>query len=678
MLRSIDVGGVTVIRASVVLDLSSLVHQAGDLDGDGRRANIVLKSLVRVLGARGYEVHRLLVAMATVPVATSEDSDVQEARRITRLNREWAEEQRQILPGSVELVILHGGHDGHREIGVDDLVVATTLLESYRIATGPGANNEVVLVVTHDGDMDHLAAYAYPVTVRMVGAYDKQTRRRLRRAKAPFDALESYELRNCRLDGPLLLDVAADDPSRVYGLVPKPIQTVSGSPTVAVVDAYGLACSAACALGVSRLPSVESLRGLLARLGQPKSSALLVTIPDIKDAAPADDQFTHLRNLAWMSRDSELDALADRIIHDDDDLTQVRRGFLNPERLPDELNVRLDRSGPTRAAKRVATQLTADLVSQVLAGQAQQIILITDSPHVVWIQALMVDFLGNGGPDILRIGLHAAPVVLITDEDKRVLPSGSFRVLNEDEVARLTRTKSIVGRELRARIRAELETSEPEMTSWTVVGFDPEIDGIRVRHAEDPSFEMLLADSYGLGLAPGRTFDIDSLSLELHFQPGLPTLFPVPSCREGNHGAAVRSYADVTVLERDGLHLHFDLDGDEVADGMAHMGHDFRPVGDLSSAVLGRLSADDREWYYVSVEDDSPIGLPVIVEVVNVDDSGVTASTFDERSELIGPLSPPPSCPPVQLAVGDRVWAVNSGSEGHGPTWIQLSSPVEV
>lgn len=660
------------IKASVVVDVSSLAHRLGDLDGDARRGDVRLDSLLQVLAGRGYEVARLLIGVATIPVMTGPDSDRTRAMEITQLNREWIETETATVPENVTVQTLAGGHDGTREIGVDDLVVAAALLEAARIAST--ATDEVVLVVTHDGDMDHLSAYGAPAVIRLVGAYDRDTHRRLRRVGAPYESLYDYELRNCGLQTPLVLSIDDDDPSRGHDLVPKGREDLPEGECVAVVDAYGIACSAACALGISRLPNVGSLRSLLAVLGYPVETPLLVTIPDIAHAQPSDDALTQARNLAWYHRDRDLDALADELDGDGDPTTQVRRGLLRPANLPPEWAHRLDRSGPTRAAKRVATQLTADLVSLVSSKRTDHVLLLTDSPHIVWVQAALSEWLPDSPIRITRLGVYAAPVTINAPNGNDRLPPGAFRMLTEDRIAQVTRTNSLVGRELRQRLHDTVNDDQLGQRRWRVVAFDAEIDGVRIRSVDDPSFDMLLADALALGVKPGDEVTLDGYDVELHFHPGFPTLVPVPSLNRSGPGEQARSYADVVVVERDGAHLRFDIDGDGIADGQVPLGHDLRPFGDPAAAVLGVLGTDTDDWYFVSSDDISPAGRPVIVEVVETGD-GISVRP-DGVSNKEGSLHPPPNSPPVIVDVGDRIWAIDTSNGGEPPQWVTLSSPI--
>jgi hypothetical protein len=523
--------------------------------------------------------------------------------------------------------------------------------------------------------MDHIASYASPVDVRMVGFFDKAARRRLRGAGVSFDVLSKVEMRNCQMERPLILPGAETSGVRHHVPPPARISEASAAAHTAIVDAYGLACSAACALGISRLPNVGSLRNLLHSCGYHGDSALLVTIPDIAKVEPSDDELIHLRNLAWYRRDHDLDKLAMEIDDDNDDSTRSRRGLLRTDRLADRLKDRLDRSGPVRAAKRVATQITADMVTMALTREKTNVVVITDSPHVVWVHAALAKGLaGREINPVQRLGLFGAPIVLVDKNGSHRLPRGSFRILTEGQIAQVTRTHGHVGRDLRQRMYETLGDPAIETVGWKVVGFDPEIDGVRVRNVDDPKFEMLLADSIGLKLTQGQHLTLENLGVELHFQPGLPTLVPVPSCQGGTHGSQLHSYADVVVLDRDGTRLHFDIDGDSLADGSVELGHDLRPFTDGAAAVLGRLRASGADWYFVSTPDESPSGRVVMVDVVAIEDGVPIAAPLD--SAVAGPLLPPPNCPPITVKVGDRLWAISTETEPSPPSWIALSSPL--
>lgn len=664
--------------ATALIDVSSYAHAVGHLRGS-RRARLHLASVLEVLDEMGLHPQRIAVALALIPVTTGLQSSLAAARDIVARNQEWFDEESASCP--IPVVALPGAHDGVREIGVDDMVVAAALVEAARIRHDPDRTGELLVVMTHDGDMDHLAGLAAPVPLVLAGCYDSTADRRMRRSGTPSLQLTDEQLDRCG-SPPRGTSRERSTGTAIRPSVPTPAPPLPVRPTAAVVDAYGLACSAASALGLARLPSLGSIESSLRAHGEPGDEAsLLVTVPDVVVGRTPTTSLEQARARAWRTRDRELDTLADELDHDDDPTTIVRRALLNTAGIPTHLADRLDRSGPVRAAKRLATQLTADLVRLVLEDAAEHVIVMTDSPHVVWSQIMLPHLLGaaDTGTRVTRWGVHAAPIIVHRDDDRAHLPEADFMVFTEQRLAELTRVGAHVGRSARQRLDRVARDPGPERSSWRVVGFDPEIDGLRLRSLVDPQFEVLLADGLVLGLDIGEQLTEFAEGIELRFEPSAPASMPVLGVASGDHGTRADDFRSAQIVGRVGSQVSFDLDGDGTGDVHIEVGHDLRPVRRDAPAVLGRLAPDPRQpgnWVFVSVTDDSPRRQPTLVEVMGIGDDHPVVEPVIPANGGPGPLLPPPHSPPVDVAPGDRLWTVNTAGTGLAPTWVALSSPI--
>jgi hypothetical protein len=671
------------VAATVLIDVSSYAHAIGHLRGT-RRARLHLASVLEVLDELGLHPQRLAVSLALIPVTTGPQGSLAAARDIVARNQEWFDDESASC--TIPVVALPGAHDGVREIGVDDMVVAAALVEAARIRHDPDRASELLVVMSHDGDMDHLAGLAAPVPLVLAGSYDAAADRRMRRSGTPSLQLTDDQLDRCGSPPSSFSRErgagAATRPSIPLPVSPVPAPALPVRPTAAVVDAYGLACSAASALGLARLPSLGSIESSLRAHGEPGDEAsLLVTVPDVIVGRTPTTSLEQSRARAWRTRDRELDTLADELDHDGDPTTMVRRALLNTAGIPTHLADRLDRSGPVRAAKRLATQLTADLVRLVLEDAAEHVIVMTDSPHVVWSQIMLPELLGatGTGTRVTRWGVNAAPIVVHGDDDRAQLPEADFMVFTEQRLAELTRVGAHVGRSARQRLDRLARDPDPERSSWRVVGFDPEIDGLRLRNLADPQFEVLLADGLVLGLDIGEQLSEFAEGIELRFEPSAPASMPVLGVPSGDHGMRADSYRSAQIVGRVGSQVTFDLDGDGTGDVRIEAGHDLRPVRRDAPAVLGRLTPDPRQacsWVFVSVTDDSPRRQPTLVEVVGIGNTYPVVQPVAPAAEDPGPLFPPPHAPPVDVATGDRLWTVNTAGVGQPPTWVALSSPI--
>lgn len=664
--------------ATVIVDVSSIAHALAGSSRD--RSDVRLESIHQVLCDHGYDPKRFWVALSIEAVTTGPESNLGRARHLVDRNHDWLE--RETLDFPVPVFVAPGAHNGSHEIGVDDMVVATALVESARIANDPQRRDETIVILTHDSDMDHLAELVAPTPLVVAGRFDDAAQKRLRRAGVPFLALSRNQFQRCgdrprrnwkkrSIDAPV---VQPADVTRVDSL---PLAR-----TTAIVDAYGLACTAATVLGLSRLPTAGSIRHLLAMHGETaEESALLVTIPDVFVGSSSDGADGRRRLNAWKERRFQLNRLARKLETDGDPRTIERRAILRPSRIPAELADRLDRRGAVRAAKRLSTQLTADLVRSLLEESSPSVIVMTDSPHVAWVQSSLPALLGDSWADVrvMRWGALAAPLMVYPDGETAQLPDADFMVITERRLAELVCLGSRGGPESHRALLDVAGRSQFDGAMWKVVGYDPEVDGVTVRNSEHPEQELTLAGGIALGLEVGATLDGLGAGVELRFDPTAPASMPVLATRNAPHGTAAARYEVAEILDRSGTLIRFDIDGDGRADVEIDVVHDLRPVRPEAAATLGRLqvaTAGSHQWVYVSSTNGMTHRYPETVDVISVDEVNGAVAGLPSDGRTHGPLLPPPGSPSVQLDTGDTVWAINVAADGGEASWITLSTPL--
>lgn len=658
-------------RAYLVVDVASLRHVIG---GPGRYGDLYLDRLVRVLRERHYELTGVAVAVATEVLVPRTHADWGRADRWARDLRGWVERERRTCP--VDLEVLPGGTNGRSEVGVDDLVVARTLLEATRIQQDSARAGEKVLVISHDIDMSHLAEFAQPTHVRLVLYAEADTVRTLERLNVEHETLTRDEVKSC---GVAHSEAAAPDRAvleRRRRIEPPGLPELEPSGAMVTVDAYGLACTAASALGISRLPSVRSVRECLAQLGPIDARLVHFALPDVRvDERPRGGSapLAGGDKKAWRRRDADLDRVADMITLDGDPGTQVHRGYLAPVRIPPRDRLDPSRQAALRAAKRHSTLLTAMVMRQWLHGVAPDVVIMTDDADVVWALDHVVRRHGSESRSRLRrIGTVTCPVRAYDSPDDTT-PCLPYLVLTEVRLAALVNVSSHTGRALRDALAAQYGDSGLLSQEWKVMGYEPEVRGFRARSMVDPRVEIVIMDAQRLGVDEGRILDGATLQLELRIDGDRPVMAPtaVPGDSGLEGGLDWMLVAEVT--GRTSSAISFDLDRDGRPDVDLPAGFDYRPVRPGAHAILGRMGADADSLVYVAAP-YAPQRTEQRVTVARTDERATWISLAGVSAPV--PLHPIGDARLPSLREGDAVWVVDVGAEG-SPEFVALSSALD-
>jgi hypothetical protein len=662
-------------RAYLVVDVASLRHAIGDVrQVPGGYGDLYLDRLVRVLRGRRYELTGIALAVGTEIRVPHGHPDRARARDWVEGVRAWVERERRTCP--VEFEVLPGGTDGRSEVGVDDLVVARSLLEAKRIERDPARAGEKILVISHDVDMSHLAEFAQPTHVRLVMYGNAQVVRYLVRERIEHETLTREEVESCGLaySTAPVPDAAVLDGRRRLETPPLPPLAPSG--VMVTVDAYGLACTAASALGVSRLPSVRSVRECLAQLGPTDARVVHFALPDIcLKEQPRDrrSRLTAADRKAWRTRDEDLDRLEQMLTRDEDPGTQVHRGYLAPARIRPEERLDPSRQAPLRAAKRHSTLLTAMVMRQWLTGVAPDVVIMTDDADVIWALDHVVRRHGAESRSRLRrIGTVACPVCAYDSPDGTTacLP---YLLLTEGRLAALVNVSSYTGRVLRDALAHDYGDSGLLAQEWKVMGYEPEVRGFRARSMVDPRVEIVIMDAQRLGVDQDQILDGSALQLELHIDRERPVTAPTAVPGDSRLGGRPDWSLVAEVTGRTSSAISFDLDNDGRADVELSVGLDYRPVRPGATAILGRLVADARHLVYVAAPYARQRG-EQRARVVRVDPQSTWIVTRDTSEPM--PLDPVGGAPLPPLREGDGVWVVDVGVEG-SPTFVALSSALD-
>jgi hypothetical protein len=677
------------MRAHVVLDTSSLAHAIAAASADPRsdtrtrRIEPDLANVVTVLANHGIEVTGVSATVASTPVWTGPETDIDSAVRMATRDARWLAGQRVRPP--VPVAALPGAHNGTSEIGVDAVLVAGALLQAQQIRDDPQRAGEVVVVITHDCDLDHLPRYAGTVPLILAGGFDARRQRRLRRSGVSVLALEPAALKAMGIGADARgtrRPVAIGEPTRA--VVPAPDDVFR--PATAVVDAYGMMCSASAVLGVASLPGVESIRRCLAALGWPGDAAVFAAVPDIP--AWLINELPLMQQAAWLARDRELDELALGFDADGDPSTVVTRGVLRPDRVAPSSSLQRDEF--PRLAKRLVTQCAADLLVATMHGDVEHAVLVSDLPDLAWLTRAIPAIVGPAGHKITRVGARAAPfrTIIETRPLRTAVAAGApFIVLPEAMLAQLVRIHGPSA--ARAHRGTLLDQVQAPDVVWTVVGVEPELAGVRLRSSGADWVEVALVDALDLGLRVGEQLDIGRLphgmSVELRFDPDTPGLAPTLAVHDDRrprafqeHGVSVYDSGPVDVVGYGPDDVDVDGDHDGRPDFTVATGGELVEFRPGAQAVLGELANDQGTWILLSVDDTARPATLEWVEVLTPMGGVLRCRPADAAPGAAhGELWPPPGATGYTAHPGELVRAARYGIDEVGHTrWIALSSPV--
>lgn len=655
-------------RAFAILDVASFRHEIAKVKGrPGRQDDLHLTNLISLLKARGYELSGVAVALPIRGVSDVPDTQSVAAQELTSRSRSWVQRE----ANRVRFEVLQGCIDGSREIGVDDLVVVRALVEAEAIRSNEARKGEKILILSHDSDLQHLSQFAEGVQIRIVGRRSKFIPERLKARQVEYEGLSDYELRYLsKLDKevPVVPERALAQRRHVLPIAPPP---VVASSTVAVVDGYGLACTAASALGVSELPNAESVRAVLGDLGFDGVNSVQFVVPDVNlKAKPRRGQpkLSSFERSAWASRDSQLDQLESDLRSDNDVGTDVVRGVLSPAHLSEGARLDPARRESVRHTKQHSTLITATVVRHWLHAGASNVVVVTDIPDVVVALDYLVAKHAELRPTrITRIGTRARPLHPVRGGKHFQVP---FMVLTERRLGQLTRLRGIGGRHLRAAIGVSPSSSGLLHEQWQIVGFEPEVRGLRARSISRPDVEVVIMDAQLLGLNVEAVVDGARLDLAIYGDPDKP-IDPLLIVSRGTESTNATGTLVAEVAGRDSEAIRFDLDGDGLADVALTAGHDFQPVRTGAPAILGYLRGDAKTLRYIAVNDDTNHASRVEerARVVSVYD-GVVEVSIEGTEHVAHSIQ---QATVVDLRVGDTVLVIDLGSEG-APHYVVLTS----
>gem|GEM_PF-3084832 len=675
----------------VILDAANFrLSVASELGLQGF-ADVRLAKLFALLRGRGLEPIGCAVAMPTQlvlrgprPVGeTMRDREEQIAKEqglINDLKRWFGKESSQHFENAHRgeqrfqfrtIELLPGGHSDEGEVGVDDLIVAKTLTTAAQIEKDASRVGQKILVLSHDTDLLHLAQYTGQVEVIVMG-HGRVLRNSHDCGEITLMGLTADELRFLADDRSIPPSASTFKRERLNVVTPP---NIVDSHVAVVVDAYGLACGAAAALGYSEFPSANSVRQCLVDVGLAGSAteigSLTFVVPDIDTRATprrGNQDLADEERVAWDYRDRQLDALSRDLTTDDDAGTEAVRGGVTPVHIPVDVRQVRDRSRLLRYIKRYSTLLTAVTLRKVLYSQAKQIVVFTDNPDVI----LALDYILAKTPELvgerqlLRVGLLAEPLFGPASRAALKLP---HLVLTAGRLAGLVRIVGPVGRDLRNVI--EDGRSDVASGDWEVIGYEPEVRGLRVRSQSAPNVQAVLVGPQCTTALIGSTLSGAKPSVHLELAPNRPTDVPMLTSEHRHLELKIAK-----VLSRDADSISIDWDDDGVEDSSVPLGHDFGSVGPGSTVVVAERGGRSHAYLYFKAihSDDGKRSVRERVAVVSgVSQEGrVISVTLDGESHEAYPIQ---GMSLSGLRPADKVVVLDIGS-GDKCHYVVMSSAI--
>lgn len=658
-------------RAFAILDVASFRHEIAEVKGrTGRQDDLHLGNLVSLLEARRYELSGIAVSLPLLGVSETPDAQSAAAKELTARSRMWVQRE----ANRVRFEVLQGGIDGSREIGVDDLIVVRALLEAEAIRSNEARKGEKILILSHDSDLQHLSQFADGVQIRIVGRKSKFSTHRLEARQVEYEGLSDHEMRYLSELGGAMPAIPEHELAQRRHVPPVAPPPVVASSTVAIVDGYGMACAAASALGISELPNAESVRTVLSDLGFGGVNSVQFVVPDVNlKAKPRVGQprLSSFEISAWASRDSQLDQLESDLRSDNDAGTDVVRGVLSPAHLPEGARLDPARRESVRHAKQHSTLITATVVRHWLGAGASNVVVVTDIPDlVVALDYLITKHAGLRPTRITRVGTRARPLHPLHGGRHLQVP---FLVLTERRLGQLTRLRGRGGRRLRAALGVTPLSNGLLHEQWQIVGFEPEVRGLRARSISRPDVEVVIMDTQLLGLNVDAVVDGARLDLAIYGDPDKP----IDPLLVVSRGAETKNATRMLVAEvagRDSEAIRFDIDGDGTPDVALTAGHDFQPVRAGAPAILGYLRGDAKTLRYVAVNDDLDPAARIEerARVASVS-NGVVRVSIQGKEYVAHSIQ---QATLVGLRVGESVLVIDVGGKD-APNYVVLSSSLD-
>lgn len=675
----------------VILDAANLRLSVAAALGKRGFADIRLSKLFALLRGRGLEPVGCAVAMPTQFVLrsprpageTTRDREVLMAKKqalIDDLKRWFGRESSQHFDNAHRgekkfqfrtIELLPGGHSDDGEVGVDDLIVAKTVTTASEIERDPKRSGQKILVLSHDTDLLHLAQFTGQVEVIVMG-----------HGRALRDSHDCGEITLMGLSADELKFLADDKSTpqatstfkRERSNIVNPPNIVDSNVAV-VVDAYGLACGAAAALGYSEFPSANSVRQCLVDMGLASSAmevgSLTFVVPDIHTGVTprrGHQGLADAERVAWDYRDRQLDTLHLDLTTDDDAGTEAVRGGVTPVHIPVNVRQVRDRSHLLRYIKRYSTLLIAVTLRKILYSPAKQVVVFTDNPDVI----LALDYILTKTPELLRgkqllrVGLLAEPLLVPASRASLKLP---YLVLTAGRLAKLVRIVGPVGRDLRSIL--EDGSSEVATGEWEVIGFEPEVRGLRVRSQGDPNIQAVLVGPQFATTIVGSTVSGADASLHVELTPYRPTDLPMLTTENTEV-----EFRIAKVLGRDADSVSIDWDEDGIEDSRVPLGHDLEAVEPGSTIVVGK--SGKAPLCYIFFKELIPSkrsqvdGETVAIVSGTSQEDGLISATLDGRTVRAHPIQ---GASLSGLRPGDKVVVLDIGS-GDEPHYVVMSSAV--
>ncbi len=682
----------------------------------------ILESSVRgiknTLAAFDLELGTLLLGGPTMLMTSNSNS-----HGISKTVDDTRSNFRRLLLEGAELNIptklLPPGAHTQLEYGIDGIIALSALYLSMPEHLKEH-NCEAVVIVSSDADFADLHRFTKHGSLIVGGFFNKDTRRKYRKFGCPhisfgkeFTKIISGKV--VRSSKKLTSYMPEErDPSKEV-----PLEAIQNSKTFAVVDPYSIFNSATRELGIARMPTAETLKGLISFLGFRQPLCSYWTIPDLLVPAVTDGNSynSYLQQVggeemavAWEVADRERDKFHENLKRDlVEARTESKRAEQKPQILAKEdvhwIFHRPERDLTSRTCKRLLTGIIADLSIALTSNSTATCVVISADPEIdIALRSLRAASPADKFLDSIFMiypkppqytEASAAPYLKYqawveklgrADFQWKAFDSTRFALnyvcLTDDILARFvdvshrpygTKLRALASKGIRENKPMVSKNRDPETGGFIVDLISSSDQTLLDTSQECPSIQLI-------GMTANKS-DIKPTAVVLSYNredaSAAPVLVLDGSIDLDNRTHDRGQILEASVIRRAGSELSIDTNNDKKPDANINLG--LLPQRFSKGSKIS-VEKHDRRYFFLETIDEAAVSDVERVRITRMEDEDWIATSLEpnqQRGE--GRLHTLPIQSPRTLEVGDEVFAfiTHQGENKEGimiHEWLAISS----